>query len=103
MVSTAPAILSEVNCSPSISQATTPEIGGIRYMSGALRATPRTELTQTHTSQPKNADTTAAQTMPSQTPTGTAASGAARNEGSVARTSGGAPTASVQTSSGSGP
>src|SRR3990170_7218347 len=95
MVSAAPASFSAVNCSSSSSQATTPEIGGIRYMSGALRATPRTALTHTHTSQPKKADTTAAQNMPNQAAAGTASSGAARNEGSVMRTSGGAPTASV--------
>src|SRR3990172_4951808 len=87
MVTPAPAILSQVKDSPSVSHATTPEIGGIRYMSGALRATPRTALTQAHTSQPRNADTTAAPNMPSHMPAGSCASGAARNEAKVARSS----------------
>ena len=67
MVTAAPAIFSQVKVSPSVSQAMTPAIGGIRYMNGALRATPRTLLTQVHISQPKNEDTTSAQNIAAQT------------------------------------
>src|SRR6185503_17784583 len=67
MVTTAPPILSQVNCSPSVSHAITPATGGIRYMKGAERATPRTLLTQVHSIQPKNEHTTSAQKIAAHT------------------------------------
>ena len=58
MVTAAPRSFSQVNVSPRVSQAMTPATGGMRYMKGALRATPRTLFTQVHISQPKNDETT---------------------------------------------
>src|SRR4051812_3047709 len=67
IVTAAPAILSQVKDSPSVSQAITPAIGGMRYMKGALRATPRTVFTQVQASQPRNDDITSAQSRPAHT------------------------------------
>jgi len=67
MVIAAPAILSQVKVSPSVSQAITPATGGIRYMKGALRASPRTLLTQAHAIQPRKEHTTSAQNSAAQT------------------------------------
>src|SRR5436190_16548285 len=103
MVTAAPAILSAENVSPSVNQATTPAIGGIRYCSGALRATPRTALTQVQTIHPRNEEMTAAQNMPSQTFQDRPASGAATKEGSVISSNAGAPKSSVYASSGNAP
>src|ERR1044071_4310910 len=66
MVMIAPDIFSQVNVSPRVSQAITPATGGIRYMNGALRARPRTLLTQGHASQPTNEHTTSAQNTAAQ-------------------------------------
>ena len=44
--------------SPVANQATRPATGGIRYISGAVRATPRTALIQPQTIQPMKAETT---------------------------------------------
>src|SRR5213075_639445 len=67
MVIAAPAIFSQVKVSPRVSQAITPATGGIRYMKGALRATPRTLFTQVQSSQPTNEQTTSAQNSAAQT------------------------------------
>ena len=61
-VNAAPASLMPVYCSPANSQATRPATGGIKYISGAVRATPRTALIQPQTSQPRKADTVTDQT-----------------------------------------
>ena len=67
MVTAAPRIFSQVKVSPSVSQAIRPATGGIRYMKGALRATPRTLLTQVQSSQPTNEHTTSAQKIAAHT------------------------------------
>ena len=95
MVTPAPTIFSQVNCSPSVSQATTPAIGGGRYMSGAERAMPRTWLTHAHTSQPPTEESTIAQKSPNHT-TGVRRPRSAVNMlGAEMRIIGGAPKASV--------
>ena len=55
------------------------------------RARPRTAFTHAHTSQPRKAETKIAHTSPSQTSGGSACRGAAKNDGAVMSTSGGAP------------
>lgn len=67
MVTAAPAIFSHVNDSPRVSQAMTPATGGIRYMNGALRATPRALFTQVQSIQPTNEETTSAKKSAAQT------------------------------------
>ena len=57
MVTSAPAILIRVKRSSIAYQAITAATGGIRYIRGAVRATPRTPLTHPQVSHPKNADT----------------------------------------------
>ena len=52
-------ILSQVKDSPTNHQAKMPATGGMRYISGAVRATPRTALTHPHASHPMNAETKA--------------------------------------------
>src|ERR1700682_3023976 len=83
IVTSAPAILSQVNDSPSVSQAITPAIGGIRYWKGAVRATPRTVLTQVHISQPQNDETTMPQKSPAHTAGGRVLKGVCKKAGSV--------------------
>ena len=46
-------------------QASSPATGGIRYIKGAVRATPRTAFTQPQASQPRKAETTTAHTKAS--------------------------------------
>ncbi|MDZ4143887.1 MAG: hypothetical protein U1D29_05030 [Burkholderiales bacterium] len=60
----------------------------MRYMNGAVRATPRTALTQPHTSQPRNADTVTDHSSPTQTAALAEPQGADRPAGSVASTMG---------------
>src|SRR5690606_29426176 len=62
----APAIFVAVKGSPTAIQETSPATGGMPYIIGAVRATPRTALTQPQTSQPTNAETTTANSSPSQ-------------------------------------
>src|SRR5690606_40408061 len=45
-------------------QATSPATGGIRYISGAVRATPRTAFTHPHASQPTKAEPITAHSRP---------------------------------------
>src|SRR3954469_769803 len=91
MVMAAPASLSGVNTSPSVSQATTPAMGGMRYWNGAQRARPRTLFTQLHASQPKNDEMTMVKNRPNATAPVIAPGGRDRKEKKLATTSGGEP------------
>ena len=74
-----------------VALATSPATGGIRYSSGAVRATPRTALIQPHTSQPRNADTSTAHNMPAQMASGTWAQSTCRPAGTDSSTTGALP------------
>src|ERR1700682_4270022 len=95
IVTSAPAILSQVNDSPSVSQAMIPAIGGIRYWKGAVRATPRTVLTQVHISQPQNDETTMPQKSPAHTAGPRSLKRSSRNEENVKASMSGAEKSSV--------
>src|SRR5256885_1371553 len=99
----APAILSHVKCSPSVSQATMPAIGGGRYINGAERAIPRTWFTHAHTSQPPTEERTIAQKRPNHTIGESRPRSAATRLGIVRGTIGGAPKDSGYTRTISGP
>ena len=60
-------------------------------MKGAVRATPRTVLTQPHTSQPRKADTNTAHSVPAQVAAPTAAHGTARPAGALTSSTGALP------------
>src|SRR5690606_86968 len=92
----APVIFVAVNGSPIVAHATSPATGGIPYIIGAVRATPRTALTQPQTSQPTKADSTTVNSSAIQIHGSSAIQSMRNPTGAVSTTIGSAPSSVAQ-------